>query len=346
MTGCKTEIEIAGRGVGPGKPCYVIAEIGSNHNQDKSLALDMIDMAAESGCDAVKFQSIRFDRLYSPALEDSAFRENFRRIELDETWYADLAARARKANLHFLSAPTYIEAIPLLLECGVAAFKLASPQVFGNHDVVREAARTGLPLLMSFGYSEYGDIAAALKICTDEGNDRVVPLHCVSKYPAAPEDINLRFMRTLAAMAGRPAGFSDHSQGTHLALAAVALGACAIEKHVTVDTSMPGPDHHFALIFGEFATMVRQIRETEAALGTGTRLDLLPEESELRQYVRLKIFAQADIAQGDRIESASLECRRASADGIAYDDRRFLEHCRARTAIPAGSLIQWSMLEL
>ena len=175
---------------------YLIAEIGSNHNQDKSRALEMINMAAEAGADAVKFQSIRFDRLYHPQYETDEFREWFRQIELDESWYPELAECAQQVGVEFISAPTYIEAIDLLEECNVPAYKIASPQVQGNLDIVRRAAQTGKPLIMSLGYSEYRDISNAIQAAQDEGNNQITLLHCISKYPMRPEEANLRFIKT------------------------------------------------------------------------------------------------------------------------------------------------------
>lgn len=339
-------VNIGRRTVGPGNPAYVIAEIGSNHDQDLQLALDMISLAAEAGADAVKFQSLRFDRLYEPNGETMEFREWFRRIELDEAWYPQLADRARSAGVDFLSSPTYAEAIDLLRECGVPALKLASPQVQGNLPLVRKAAESGLPLVMSMGYAEYGDIANALITCRDAGNEQIVLLHCIAKYPAAASEARLAFMRTLARMTGYPTGYSDHTLGTHMAAAAVALGACAIEKHVTLDRGRRGPDHHFALTFPELRTMVAHVREVEEAMGDGTRMELLPEELELREKVRLKAIARRPIAQGESIEGDGVVFLRSGHAGLSPAELGDLARYRARRAIPVGTVLQWSDLQL
>jgi N,N'-diacetyllegionaminate synthase len=338
-------VNIGKRMIGPGNPTYVIAEIGANHDQDLGLALDMISMAAEAGADAVKFQSIRFDRLYDPAGESSEFREWFRQIELDEAWYPLLADRSRSAGVDFISSPTYIEAIDLLVACHVPALKLASPQVQGNLPLVRMAAATGLPLVLSMGYAAYGDIANALAVCREAGNEQLVLLHCVSKYPAAPSEARLAFMRTLAAMTGYPTGFSDHTLGTHMAAAAVALGACVIEKHVTVDRGRNGPDHHFALTFPEFRSMVMHVREVEAALGDGTRLELLPEELELREKVRLKAIARRAIESGEALEGG-VAFLRSGQTGLSPSELGDLARYRAREFISPGTVLQWSDLQL
>lgn len=331
--------------MGPGNPAYVIAEIGANHDQDLQLALDMISMAAEAGADAVKFQSIRFDRLYDPTVEPADFREWFRQIELDEAWYPKLAERARSAGVDFLSSPTYVEAIDLLLACGVPALKLASPQVQGNLPLVRRAAATGLPLLLSMGYAGYGDIANVLAICREVGNEQLLLLHCVSKYPAAPSEAKLSFIRTLAAMTGFPTGFSDHTLGTHMAVAAAALGACAIEKHVTMDRARSGPDHHFALTFPELRSTVAHIREVEEALGDGTRLTLLPEEATLREKVRLKAISLRAIGANEPIEG-DVVFLRSGKSGLSLCDLGGLDRYISRHPIPCGTLLQWSDLQL
>lgn len=339
-------VNIGGRAVGPGNSAYVIAEIGANHDQDLAVALDMISMAAQSGADAVKFQSIRFDRLYSPANETSEFREWFRQIELEEGWYPRLAERAKSAGVAFLSSPTYVEAVDLLVACGVPALKLASPQVQGNLAVVRKAAATGLPLVLSMGYAEYGDIVNVLRACREVGNEQLVLLHCVSKYPAAPSEARLAFIRTLAAMTGYPIGFSDHTLGTHMAAAAVALGASVIEKHVTLDRSRSGPDHHYALTFPELRDMITHIREVEAALGDGTRIDLLPEEMELREKVRLKAIARREISAGESLAGDAVIFLRAERDGLGRGELAELGRYCARHPIAAGAVLQWFDLQI
>jgi sialic acid synthase SpsE len=339
-------VNIGGRTVGPGNPAYVIAEIGANHDQDLSVALDMISMAAQAGADAVKFQSIRFDRLYNPANETSEFREWFRQIELDEAWYPHLAERAKSAGVDFLSSPTYAEAVDLLVACRVPALKLASPQVQGNLPVIRKAAATGLPLVLSMGYAEYGDMVNVLRACREEGNEQLVLLHCVSKYPVAPSEARLGFMQTLAAMTGYPTGFSDHTLGTHMAAAAVALGACAIEKHVTLDRGRSGPDHHYALTFPELRDMIAHIREVEAALGDGTRIDLLPEEMTLRDKVRLKAIARREIGAGESLAGDAVVFLRAGRNGLGQSELPELARYCARHPITAGTVLQWTDLQL
>jgi N,N'-diacetyllegionaminate synthase len=339
-------VKIADRAVGMGLPAYVIAEIGANHDQDLSLALEMISQAAAAGAEAVKFQSIRFDRLYYPSLESGEFREWFRQIELDEKWYAALAERARLEGVDFLSSPTYAESLGLLCAVGVPALKMASPQVQGNLPLLRKAAATGLPLIMSMGYSDYGDIQNALKTCREEGNENLILLHCVAKYPTDPNEARLRYIQTLASMTELPVGFSDHTLGTHMAIAAVTLGACVIEKHVTIDRTRSGPDHHFALNFPELRSMIEQIREVQQAMSEGTRMTLLSEEMELREKVRLKAVCVRDLAAGEALNSQNISFLRASCNGLGMKELGDTERYVTRHPIDAGTVLNWSDLQL
>lgn len=337
---------IGNRRIGKGGKVYLIAEIGSNHNQDKSLALQMIERAAAAGADAVKFQSISFEHLYQPAHETSEFREWFRQIELDEDWYSDLKKCADYFGVDFISAPTYTKAVDLLEEQNVPAYKIASPQVQGNLDLVRRAAQTGKPLILSLGYSEYSDICRVLNIAYEEGNKNIALLHCVSHYPMEPAAANLRLIHTLESMTGCPVGFSDHSRGDHLAVAAVALGACIVEKHITTDRSLPGPDHHFAMLIEEFAEMARKIREIEVSLGDGVRLALSDETYRLRKNVELNAFSKSKIPAGSPITEKDLEWSRYSGTAVGYDDLKHLLRCHAKTDIEVGAPLTWGMLEL
>lgn len=332
-------VAVGRRRVGIGHPSYLIAEIGSNHDQDLQRALDMISAAAAAGADAVKFQSLRFDRLYKPGFVTPGFREWFAQIELDEAWYPALAERAARERVDFLSSPTYVEALDLLMAQGVPALKIASPQVQGNPDLLVAAARTGLPLIMSIGYCRYEDIGRALTTCLEAGNDQLVFLHCIAKYPIVPKEANLRFMNTLGAMTGAPVGYSDHSLGWQLALAAVALGACVLEKHVTDDRGRSGPDHHFAMTFEEFGRMAREVRDVEAALGTGVRAQLLPDEEAMRSKVEMKAFSRAPLRRGDPFGPDNVDFFRYAGEGVPRADRARLFSSRAARDLVEGSVI-------
>ena len=337
---------IRNKSVGAREPCYVIAEIGSNHCQDLDLALDMISMAAEAGADAVKFQSIKFDQLYAPVEASSELRDWFKFIELNESWYPKLFDRAESEGLAFLSSPTYQGAIDLLVGLGVPALKLASPQVQGNLPLVKKAAESGLPLILSLGYADYGDIQRAVRCCQDAGNGDLILLHCISAYPSQPKDARLRFIPTLKSMTGLPVGFSDHTLGYHLPLAAVALGATVLEKHVTVSRNADGPDHHFSLTFKEFSEMVARIREVESALGDGTRMHLLPEEMALRQSVGMKAIISKEIKKGTILDETCVAFLRSERTGLSIDALGSLGRYKARKDLSRGVVIQWVDIQL
>lgn len=340
-------IKIQDRAIGDKNPAYLIAEIGSNHNQSLNLAIEMIGLAKEAGADAVKFQSINFDRIYSSKIETKEFRKWFSQIELSESWYEELAKEANRQKIHFLSSPTYLEAIPLLCKVNVPAMKIASPQVQGNLPLLKQAAQTGLPLILSMGYAEYGDILRAIKLCESSGNKNLALLHCVAKYPVEPHEAKLRFINTLQLMSGYPVGFSDHTLGTHMAVAAVTLGASIIEKHVTISRDSNGPDHHFALTYREFKSMVAQIRDVESSLLDSTRMWLTKEEIALRKKVKLKMVTAKTVREGDLLSDESVKFIRVTdSEGIGLDEINNLERYRFRRDLSSDVVISWVDLQL
>lgn len=332
-------LRINNKNIGSNEAVYLIAEIGSNHNQDKNRALEMIDMAAESGADAVKFQSILFNKLYQPNYETTEFKQWFKKIELNERWYHDLAQQAQRSGIDFLSAPTYLEAVDLLEQCHVPAYKLASPQVQGNLSIVKRAAQTQKPLIMSLGYCEQNDIQQAIATAQQEGNQQIALLHCVSSYPMNAQHANLRFINTLQQTTGCPIGFSDHSLDDHLAIAAVAMGACIIEKHVTQDRTLSGPDHHFAMTFSEYQLMVKRIRETTQALGNSQPKKLLDEVYQHRNNVALKLFTKQALKKGDTLKESDIMALRHAKSGLTMADKQRVINQTLQYDIAQGELL-------
>lgn len=294
-----------------GNQAFLIAEIGSNHNQDLSLALELIDAAAESGAQAVKFQSIRPDKLiYEPKMTEGD-RRLLQKIQLDEEWYAPLFQRAKQKGIACFSAPTYLEAVDKLVESGAELMKIASPQTYGFPALIDAVAKTGLPTIMSTGYCLLPEIERAVQRFFRYGKpENLILLHCVSNYPTRPENANLRFMDTLRQAFPLPVGLSDHTPGWDVALAAVARGACVIEKHITFSRRMPGPDHHFALETAEFQEMAERIREVEAALGDGKKESLTPFEKDFREKLDEYPFARKSILPGGVIQQDDVYYRR------------------------------------
>ncbi len=309
-------IKLGRRRVGPGHPCLIIAEIGSNHDGKLDQALAMIGAAAKAGADAVKFQSHLYEEIFVPELEKAEHQRFFRQLDLPEGWYKRLKAEADKKGLLFLSCPTYDRALDLLAEVSVPAYKIASPQTHSNLPLLRRAAAKGLPLIISTGYCDRTRVRKAVRTCESAGNRSLILLHCLSEYPAPPEKVNLRAMLSLAEF-GYPVGYSDHTRGSTAAAAAVALGACVVEKHFTLDRGLPGPDHSFASEPAEFAELVRRIRETEAMLGDGEKRPTAAEEKTARAF-QLRLIAGQPLGKGTRLRREHLITRRAP-QGLALE---------------------------
>ena len=283
----RRSFEVAGRQVGDGAPAYVIAEAGANHNRDLTMAKQLIDVAAEAGADAVKFQTYTGKDLYSsktPRFEylddERSPQELLDAIALPREWQPELAEHAQHRGIVFFSSPFDREAVDGLVEVGVPALKIASFELV-DLPLISYAAQTGIPLILSTGMATYGEIEDALGAAAQTGNDQVALLRCASVYPAEPEIMNLRAMATMRDAFGVPVGLSDHTRGIAVAAAAAALGAELVEKHFTLSRELDGPDHPFAVEPEELEAMVTGIREAEAALGTG-RLEGPPVQPAFR----------------------------------------------------------------
>ena len=347
------ELILEGRTVGPGRPCFVIAEVGVNHNGDMDLALKMIDAAADAGADAIKFQTFKAeefvngpDEVYEYISQGQVIRESmlamFQRLELPHAEHARLFDRARTRGLVPFSTPGDRLAVELLDGLGVAAYKLGSDD-FTYLQFLADLAARGKPLIVSAGMAGTDDIDRAVNTIRAAGNDRFVLLHCVSEYPAPDTSVNLRKMTALRERTGALVGFSDHSEGITAALGAVALGACVIEKHFTLDRNLPGPDHRFSADPTELADLVRETRRLEAQLGTG---DLVPTpaEIEMRKLARRSIVAARDLTAGTLLGPADLAYRRPGT-GLMPHQADLLLGRRLRVALPAGTLLSPDQVE-
>jgi len=335
------EVDIAGRKVGFGEPVFVVAEVGSNHNQDLTVAKRLIDAAAHAGADAVKFQLFRAEWLYprSCGLIDTPmgrvdFYEVLKRAALSAEWVGELKAYAEDSGLCFLCTPFDEDAVNHLASLSVSAFKIASQEL--NHlPLLRATARHQKPIICSTGLSTLSDVEEALQTIRAEWPAAaVVLLQCVATYPLPLEQCNLNVVRTLAEAFGVPVGFSDHTTDHESVPAiAVAAGACVIEKHYTLDRTLPGPDHSFALVPNELRGMVRMIREVESIeperrlasvskrlgearvkgiLGHG-RKEIMPSERELLYYPNDKrsIHAIREICSGEVLSTENMRILRS-----------------------------------
>lgn len=327
--------------VGSGGRTYVIAEIGSNHDGSKQRAVELIEACADAGADAVKFQSFRADTLASREAE--RLHQFFSANELPADWLTPLATVASQCGVHFLSTPFDAEAVGQLAAVGVPAIKIASGDLT-NHLLLREAAATGLPIIVSSGAAYLGDIERSLDVLERARANGVAVLHCVSAYPPAFSDMNLRAMVTIADAFGVPVGLSDHTPGAALPTAAVALGACLIEKHVTFDRSLPGPDHPYALTVEEFGAMVAQVRAVEEALGDGRKAPTKADYDE-RHWAWRGLYAAHDLPAGTVLTADHLVPLRPR-EGVGADEVDLVLGATVRTAIGAGKALTWEQLTL
>lgn len=307
---------VDGRPIGSGEPVFVIAEAGVNHNGDTELALQLVDEAAAAGADAVKFQTFSADHVAAAAAPKAGYQlettnpdesqlEMLRGLELGRDAHEALIGRCAEREILFLSSAFDEGSVALLDELGVPAIKVGSGELT-NAFLLERIAEAGRPVILSTGMAELGEVEAALRTLRSVP---VVLLHCVSNYPASPGDSNLRAMATLRDAFDVPVGFSDHTQGAETSLAAVALGACAIEKHFTLDTSLPGPDHRASLEPLAFRAFVDGIRLVSSTLGDGVKR---PAASELqnRGLVRRSVVAARPLPLGTTIEPEMLRALR------------------------------------
>ena len=345
-------VMIGQRAVGEHEPCFIIAEAGVNHNGDVCLAQRLADAAAEAGADAVKFQTFKTERLVTPAAAKAVYQRQttapeesqhamLKRLELNAGAHAALAAHCRARGILFLSTPFDEESADLLADLPVPAFKIGSGDLT-NQPLLRHVARKGKPIILSTGMASLAEVRAAVAALGDAGNRELILLHCVSNYPADPTTVNLRAMQTLAAGFGVPVGFSDHTPGQTVAVAAAALGACVIEKHLTLDRAMAGPDHRASLEPPELAALIRAVRTVETALGDGQKRPVATE-AEVAAAARRSIVAARAIAAGTRLGTADLAVKRPGT-GLPPDMLPGVLGRRARVDIPDGTLLQLEML--
>lgn len=345
-------IAIGPRAVGPGAPCYIIAEAGSNHDGRLDQALRLVDAAADAGADAVKFQSFRADRLYPPNAGQSDYLGDprsiydiIRAMEMPPDWLPRLAAHAKERGIAFLSS-TFDEKAVDLVAPHVDAFKCASYEMT-HTPLLRDMARRGKPVLLSTGTATLPEVGLAVAAVRAAGNEALVVLQCTASYPAPLESLDLRAMETMREAFGVLTGLSDHSRDPIVApMAAAALGATVIEKHFTLDRRLPGPDHPFSIEPGELAEMVRRVRDVERALGDGAKGGH-PVERELRAFARRSVFATRPIAAGERIDrtnTAVLRCGKLPA-GIEPVHHPVLIGRRAARDIAAHRALAWDDVE-
>jgi N-acetylneuraminate synthase len=325
-------LAIAGRAVGAGAPCFFIAEAGVNHDGDPEKAMELATVAQRAGADAVKFQSFDAASLLRRNAAKPGYQvrttgaaesqyDMLQKLQLSAESERAIADHCRAIGITFMSTPYDEAAVDRLVELGVPAIKIASCDVT-HGPLLISAARTGLPILLSTGAATLDEVGKAVDVLAEAGGDNVILLQCTTSYPTPPADINLNAMSTLAGF-GKLVGFSDHSVGTTLAIAARALGAVVIEKHFTLDRSAAGPDHEASLNPQELELLVSAIREVEAALGDGIK-DVRDIERDTRTLMRRSVVAAHHLAAGSVLTEDDLAYKRPGTDMSPMDWRELI----------------------
>ncbi|MEO5374472.1 MAG: N-acetylneuraminate synthase [Alphaproteobacteria bacterium] len=339
-------LTIAGSGV------LVIAEAGVNHNGDEVLAHRLIDSAVLAGADIVKFQTFRTENLavtdapkaeYQLGTTDGGQSQfaMLKALELPADAYSRLMNHCGRAGIEFASTPFDEESADALAALGMRRFKLSSGEVT-NLPLLAHVARFGRPVILSTGMSDLEEVAAAVACLREAGCADLTLLHCLTDYPAPLAETNLRAIVTLREAFGVPVGYSDHTEGLTVSLAAVALGATVIEKHFTLDRALPGPDHKASLEPEELAALVAGCRDVAAALGDGRKV-CAPSEEKNRTIVRRSLTTVRDIPLGAVIERDMLMARRP-ATGLPPGSLDLVVGRRAARPIPAGTVLTGDML--
>jgi len=345
-------VSIGERVIGPGKPVFIIAEAGVNHNGSLEMAKQLVDAAVEAGADAVKFQTFKAEKVVSLHAPKAAYQKNttdpaesqlemVRRLELPYEAFRELKAYCDQRGILFMSTPFDEDSVDFLDGIGVPVFKIPSGEVV-NHPFLEYVARKGKPLIMSTGMSYLSEVDEAVRVVGGPGNEQLVLLHCVSNYPADPADVNLRAMQTMATAFQVPVGYSDHTLGIEIPLAAVALGACVIEKHFTLDRELPGPDHRASLEPAELKAMVDDIRKVEQALGNGRKIPASSEE-DTRRVARRSLVLKEDVSEGKLIQAGMLTALRP-AGGIPPNLISYVVGRETTHPLKAGAILQWGDL--
>jgi N-acetylneuraminate synthase len=346
-------LTIGDRTIGEGHPCLVIAEAGVNHNGDTDLAHRLVDVAADAGADAVKFQTFDPELLVSPLARKAEYQiantgssesqlEMLRRLVLPQEALAPLAAHAAKRGLLFLSTPFDEASADVLEGLGMPAFKVPSGEVT-NHPLIAHLAAKGKPVLVSTGMSTLAEVAEAVQVVRENGDPPLALFHCVTSYPAAAADCNLRAIGAMKAAFGVSVGWSDHTDGIQVSLAAVAAGANLLEKHFTLDRSLSGPDHLASLEPGELTALVKAVRGIESALGDGVKQ---PAASELANaaVVRRSLHAARALPAGHMLKAGDLVVLRPGT-GLPPTLRDRLVGRRLRVGVERGEMLAESHLD-
>lgn len=321
-------------------PCYIIAELGLNHNGKEGLAVKLVEEAAKAGADAVKLSKFDSHMVFFNK-GDSRPIEDYKHLELSDDTFYKIAGLCKKLGMDFLSTPFNEEDVDFLMKLGVPAIKVASGDL--THDpFLKYIAAKKVPVIISTGMSSMDEVKHAVRVMDDNQCSQLALLHCVSNYPAKPNELNLRVIATLAREFNIVTGFSDHTVGTVAAPLAVAAGACIIEKHFTLNKELPGPDHRFSLDPYEMAHMIRDIREVETMLGVENKTPTAAE-LEYRKFGRRSIVAKVPI-EPDTVITEEMVVMKRPGTGISPRDLYKVLGKRAKKRIAADEILTWDKI--
>ncbi len=347
-------IRIGHCAIGSQEPVFIIAEAGVNHNGDIALARKLVQIAKECGADCIKFQTFKAERVASVAAPKAEYQlhttdraesqlEMLQKLELGREHHRELMELCHDEGLVFLSTPYSFEDVDFLEELGVPAFKIASGQTV-EHPFLAYVAGKGKPIILSTGLCSMVEVEEAVKVIRGAGNNELVVLQCTTDYPAALDDCNLRVIPTMERELGLPAGYSDHTESITAAIVAVGLGATVIERHLTLDRNMPGPDHKSSSDPEEFARLVKAVREASRTLGIDEKKS---SDAEMKNIygVRRSLVSKCDIKAGERFSWDNLTFKRP-ASGIGGRHSQIILGRNAARDIPADTVISLDMLQM
>lgn len=344
------KILIGNKAIGKGSPSLIIAEVGVNHNGSKELAKKLINASMDAGADSVKFQTFKAEEIVTKNAEKAGYQketttgksqyEMIKKLELSDNDFKELAEYTAELGIILLSSPFDLKSVDLLEEIGVPAFKISSGELT-NFQLIDYVVKKDKPIILSTGMAKMGEIEEVVNLYREKVPNLIL-MHSVTSYPAYSKDVNLKVIETLRNTFNLPVGYSDHTLGIEMPIAAVALGSCVIEKHFTLDRNLKGPDHKASLEPMEFKNMVHAIRNVEAGMGNGIK-KLTIEEKKIKKIVRKSIIAKVDLPKGTILTEEMLTIKRPGT-GIEPKFFNSLIGKTTNSKIKKDELLRWNQL--
>lgn len=346
-------ISIGDKKIGHKQPCFIIAEAGVNHNGEIEKAKELIDVARSAGADAVKFQTFVTDNLVTKGSEKAEYQKKatkhnesqydmLSRLEFSAATFNQLSSYAKKKGILFLSTPFDTTSVEILEKLKIPAYKISSGDLT-NLPLLKKIAELKKPIILSTGMATLGEIEESVVFLRSENTTDLALLHCTTQYPTDLCCVNLKNMNTLRCAFQCPVGYSDHTEGLTAAITAVALGACIIEKHFTLDRNLPGPDHQASIDPATLKLMVDTIRDVETILGEEIRKPSL-DEIKIQKIARKSIVAAANIKKGEKFAEKTIAIKRPG-NGIPPKFLHQILNKNAKIPIEKDTVITWEMIE-